>query len=270
MRAKALWLSAGAVLVLIGLSRLVPAEPPASPPADGDAALQPKWQVGQKWVVETANQLVQSGSDSGGKLADQGAPVQWEFTVQEPEQLGGKKCHRVSIRCLVEGGRQQPVAAFWADQDTLALKQIQTQLPVQGQFRTVTESYQFAEGQPSPVLGPLSAIPLDMPLFLPGKTKDLGEFTYEAVQGPAGQKAADDVGFSVGVKQRIKALKADDVKGLLDKDFAKGLKDEPVYEVRLETNMRSVRQLWQPGKPWPSYSSNGSTVCRLTKLIPPQ
>jgi hypothetical protein len=39
--------------------------------------------------------------------------------------------------------------------------------------------------------------------------------------------------------------------------------------VRLETAERKVRQVWQPGMPWPSFSDNGDTVSRLIKVIPP-
>jgi hypothetical protein len=243
-------------------------------PADGETTaaaagddvpadkLKPHWEVGDQWVVETTSQVQQSGTD--GKQKPKSKPIQWQFTVQKPEPNDPKGCYRVEVKCLTPG--RQPAAVLWADQKSLALKRVETQLPVQGQWRKVVESYQSAGDQPSPVLGPLTALPLDMPVFQSG-TKSLQKFTYEAIAGPEGTKAVGDLGFAFEVDQHVAPAGAEQVKGLLHEDFAKELTARPAVEVKLVTSERTVRQLWQPGEPWPSYSSNGRTEARLVKVV---
>ena len=80
----------------------------------------------------------------------------------------------------------QPAVRLWADQETFALRQVETRLPVQGNYRTVTESYATNDDQASPVFGPLTALPVDLPLFLRDQTKALSDFSYEATGVPPG------------------------------------------------------------------------------------
>ena len=39
--------------------------------------------------------------------------------------------------------------------------------------------FEFSSGQPSPVLGPLTALPVDLPLFVGGEAKGMQTFAYE-------------------------------------------------------------------------------------------
>lgn len=256
-----------AVLAGIMLGGSVPADVPA-PPGDQEvdtAPLKPRWKVGDRWVVETATLQVQASNAREAGL--RGTPVRWQFTVEAIEKLAGRDCYRLRIRSLLPG-RQQPVTTLWLDRRSLALRMFQTQLPLAGGFRTVTESYQFSGDQASPVMSPLTALPLDVPLFLGGRIKGSQSFRYEAISGPPGQKAVGDIGFGFEVRQSFSRPEAAHVKGLVNEAFAKSIQTRPAVEVRLDSFDRQVRQLWQPGSPWPVYTDNGTTVARLIKVIP--
>jgi hypothetical protein len=257
-------LTAAAVGLAGGLMLLADDGRQPEPGVGGDR-LKPQWQPGDRWVVEARARMNQFREDPDGR---EQASVPWEFTVKQTEKVGGHDCFRVEARCLLPGP-PQPASTLWADAHSLALRQVRTQLPVLGGFRTVTESYQFADGQPAPVLGPLTALPIDLPLFAAAGATGPQSFEYEALSGPAGVKAdVGDVGFAVAVEQSLVPANPAEVTGLLPGPFAKGLGDGPMVEVRLKTSDRLVRQLWQPSKPWPVYADNGSTVARLVQVIP--
>jgi hypothetical protein len=276
MRANTRWHLAAALLGLCGGALLLTGAAPGGadpPPKPGDGPgvgqLKPRWRPGQKWEVETIGQQIPFGDRP--KVQQKSKPLLWEFTVLEPQKLGDQNCIRVQVQAKT-GGRTQPLTTLWLDEKSLAIRQVQTQLPVQGTLRTVTESYQFASGQPAPVLTPLTAIPLDMPVFLEG-TKGV-KFTYEAVSGAEGKKDPNDVGFAFEVEQEVNEAGADAVKGLqakglLSEDFTKDLQAKPLVEVRLKAGRRKVQQLWQAGLPWPAYSNNGVTQARLVRVLPP-
>ncbi|NUQ63327.1 MAG: hypothetical protein HUU20_12680 [Pirellulales bacterium] len=255
-----------AVLIGLGMACLVwAADPPPAGQRSVDAGqLRPQWQMGDQWIVETVSLPVQVRSAGIAQAKSQ--PIRWQFAVQKYEKVVSDDCYRVEIRCLEEG--QQPTTVLWIDKKSQALKQMQTQIPVPGGFRTVSESYEFASGQPSPVLSPISALPVDLPLFQSGQSKGSQTFTYEANVGAAGTKAVGDLGFAYEIQQEIVEAQPDQVKGLVAEGFAKSLENKPVVEVKLKRFDRQVRQLWQPGQPWPVYSSNGTTTCRLIEVIP--
>ena len=75
--------------------------------------------------------------------------------------------------------------------------------------------------------------------------------------------------FAFEVRQSFAKPKAT-MKGLLADNFAKRLESQTALEVRLEGFDRDVRQLWQPGLPWPTYADNGVTVARLVQVSPAQ
>ena len=205
--------------------------------------LKPKWRGGDQWAIETSSLQRQASNTQQAQLRSQ--PIRWRFTVTAIEKIQKQPCYRVQIRCLAVG-RRQPATTLWVDQTTLALRQLQTQMPIPGGFRTVTESYQFAQGKASPVLSPLTALPVDLPLFATGdQTKSLGTFHYEAFAGPAGTKAIGEVRFATEVKQMFSLPKAENIKGLLSDTFSKELQQRPVVEVQLKSSNRKVRQLWQ-------------------------
>ena len=255
-------------LGLLGLSLVgpVPAEEPGqavdrqTPVED----VKPRWRVGDRWVVETRTLLLQATPEKQGIA--RGKPIRWRFHVERIEKIAGVECYRVEVRCLEEGPRQ-PATTLWADRRSLAPRQLQTQLPVAGGFATVAESYRFPGGQPAPVQSPFTALPLDMPVFL-GHVKGAQTYSYEAVVGYAGEKALGDVGFAFDVQQNVAQLEPAQVKGLIHDAFAKDLRSRPVTEVRLKSSQREVRQLWQSGRPWPSYSDNGTTEARLINVTP--
>jgi hypothetical protein len=234
---------------------------------------KPRWSPGDSWVVETTTRAVQMRGDPD---ATRPAPVRWRFTVKKAEKAAGHECHRVEVVCLDGQGnadRSQPSSVVWIDQKSMALRQMQTQLPVPGGFRTVTESYAFGDNQPAPVIGPLTALPLDLPLFTPGATRGLERFTYEAVSGAGGARAANDVAFAVDIEQHVAPARAEDVERLVPeefKEFSRDLKARPVVEVKLKTAEREVRQLWQASQPWPLYADNGQTTARLVKVTSAQ
>jgi hypothetical protein len=280
MRNRKKWLPIvlGAGTVLLGCAVLLVAKPDKDKVEAND--LKPKWSVGDQWVVETQNQQMQSRVDLTDTDKDKDKdktdrpdkdiklpPVQWQFTVAKEEELGKAKCLRVDVKCLVEG--KQPITTIWVDPKSMTIRQYETQLHVQGRYRTVKESYQLQDGQPTPILCPGNALPLDMPLFRKGEAKGEDTFYYEAVMGELGTKDPGDVGFLTEVKQTMKSLKPDDVKGLIADDFSKDLESKPVVEVELTTpDKRTVRQLWRQEMPWPVYVDNGATQARLIKYTP--
>ena len=227
--------------------------------------LMPRWELGDRWVVETVSQPLQVRGETSTQPVCR--PIQWQFAVQRFEKSLTDDCYRVEINCLAAGA-EQPSTVLWIDRKSRALRQIQTQLPVPGGFRTVTQSYEFAGGQPSPVLGPLTALPVDLPLFLGDQAKGMQTFTYETRMGPPGVKNVGELGFAHQIEQQVTPVASSEVKGLLSDSYAKSLTEQPTVEVRLKAYDRQVRQLWQPGLPWPVYSDSGSTVCRLVKVIP--
>jgi hypothetical protein len=268
----------GAVLVFLGLLGLgggllgvLRADPPLDVKGE---ELKPRWKADDSWVVETRTKPVQARNDLDDTKP---VPVTWRFTVKKAEKLAGHDCHRLEVVCLDAKGnvdKTQPASSLWIDQKSMALRQLQTQMPVPGGFRTLTESYAFGDNQPSPVVGPLTALPLDLPLFTPGAARGLEKFTYEAISGAGGKRAPNEVAFSVDIEQHMSAAKPDDVKNLVPdefKEFSRDVKARPVVEVKLKTAEREVRQLWQAGQPWPLYASNGQTTARLLKvtLAPP-
>ncbi len=191
--------------------------------------------------------------------------IQWQFSVQRYEKSLEADCFRIEVRPMLGG--QQPETVLWVDRQSLALRQIQTQIPTPADFGR-SQRATNSPGPSSAVLGPLSALPIDFPLLTGGEAKAMDAYTYTSYSGPRGTKAVGDLGFTYQVKQTIAAADDREAKSLVDESFAKGLGEEPLVEVRLEGGGREVRQLWQPGRPWPVYCDNGSTICRLVKVMP--
>lgn len=259
---------AGLGLMAIVLAVQAPAQRPPGGPGDdsGIEQLRPQWRVGDQWVVETATLQIQNAAV--GVKPQRGQPIQWQFTVVGQQQLQGRDCYQIEARPI--GQSQTPITQIWVDRRSLALCQLQTQAAVGGQWKTVTESYQFPNGQPAPVQGPLTALPIDLPLFLGGGMKGSQEFTYEVTAGPEGRKALGDVGFAMSIQQDTDTAPPQEVKSLLGDEFTKDLTTKPVVEVRLKSALGQVRQLWQAGSPWPVYADNGTTIARLVKTTAPQ
>jgi hypothetical protein len=139
----------------------------------------------------------------------------------------------------------------------------------------MTLNYDFDSGQPSPVIGPLTALPIDLPVLLAARSKGLEVFHYRSSSSPSQAKELDSLAFEHAVEQQIAALDGAEVRKLLDTYFAKSLGDDPltksigqtpVCEVRLKSAGREIRQLWQEGAPWPIYADNGHCVCRLVAV----
>lgn len=258
------WRASLAVMMILGLASLGRTAPEAERGMVDLRQVKPKWEVGDQWVVETRTLPIQARREPTGLT--RGRPVPWQFTVQQEEKLIDD-CYRVEIRCLLEGA-PQPVTVLWIDKKSGALRQVQTQFPSADGFRTVTESYDSAGAQPSPVLSMLTALPVDLPAFQGNEAKGLEKYGYESRIGPAGVKNPGELGFAFEVEQEVAQPGAEQVKGLLEEDFAKNLAERPVVEVRLKGVDRQVRQLWQAGLPWPVYADNGTTVARLVKVKP--
>jgi hypothetical protein len=266
MKRHAAWLAG--TLVLLGVASLhflLAEDPKDAKPED----FKPKWKVGQKWVVETLTEQIQVRRDP--KQNPKPKPVQWHFEVQGIEKIDGQECYKVDIKAQV-GDRTQPVTTIWSNTQTMMLAQMQTQLPVQGGVRKVTEYYQAA-GKGAPVMAPLSLLPLEMPVFHDDAgEKGLGpkKFTYQVAETPPGAKAPGDVNFGFEVEQEITPATAEDARGKVAEEFSKGLEKTPLVKVKLSSRGRRtvVNQLWQTQQPWPVWSSNGVTEARLLKVIP--
>jgi hypothetical protein len=234
------------------------------PSAQREADLQhvkPLWRLGDQWIVETTTLPIQVRDEL--TQTSRTRPIQWQFTVQRFEKAIDD-CFRIEIRCLLSGP-PQPVTTLWIDRQTQTLRQVQTQIPVAGEFRTVVENYETANGQPAPVLGMLTALPVDLPVFQGGQ-KGLQKYVYQSWSGPAGTKALGEIGFGQAVEQEVLQPQPEQVKSLLPEEFTKDLAERPVVEVRLKGDLRQVRQIWQAGRPWPVYIDNGTTICRLREV----
>lgn len=237
-------------------------------PALDVAPFRLAWQVGDRWTVEASSRQPQKS----GEAAEAVQPVAWQFTVTAVEPIGERPCFRVEATCL-EGDRPQPRVVFWVDREWGVLRRLQTDLPVAGGFRTMIETYEPVDGQPSPVLAPLPALPLDLPLLAGpvAEAKGSRKSLYEAIPGPEGRKAEGQLGFVGEVEQSLDSGPLEGVKSLLHDDYAKNLgaaTEEQVVEVRLSAPHGRVRQLWQAGRPWPVYADNGLTAARLVEFTP--
>lgn len=227
--------------------------------------LSPKWEPGDKWTIETSSLLLQT-RDEPSQIG-RSRTIRWQFAVQQYEKVISDDCYRIEVRCLLPGP-PQPVTVLWVDKASKTIRQIAMQVPVRGGFKTITQNYDFPNGQRSPVLGPLTALPLDLPLFRGGQAKGLEKFGYTVNSGEAGAtKALGDVGFSYDVEQDVQPVDASAVKGMVGESHTKALEQKPVAQVTLKQVDRQVKQLWQPGAPWPVYSDNGRTVARLISTV---
>lgn len=245
-----------------------PPNPPIGPPVEvAVEKLRPRWKVGDRWVIETESQQVQR-RETIDKKTPPSKPLTWRFTVQAEEQVAERPCFRVQVQC-VDPQVQAPITRLWVDRDSYALRQVQTQHTVAGEVRTMTESYAFPTGQPSPVVvAMLVLLPVDLPVFQQADTKGAKSFEFEAIQGPAGVKAFDELSFAYAIEQSVSGAQPDQVKGLFHEEFSKSFTREPLANVQLNTRHRQVRQLWQANLPWPAYSDNGVTRSRLVRVEP--
>jgi hypothetical protein len=239
--------------------RQAPAADTATLGPSADALEPPQWKVGDRWAVETVTQRIQGREPlTAGKLPR----VRWEFQVSRIEPIDGHDCYRIDIQCQA-GGRQQPKSTVWCDKQTQFLRRFQTQLAVDGQYRTIAESYDTAGGQTSPVLASFNVLPLAMPAFVAKGSKSAGTFTYKS-QPVVSSKDISVVRFAHAVSQEVvppgsKALEE------MPEGIAKELKDKQVTEVRLSDRRQKVMQLWQKGAPWPVYADNGRTKAWLVR-----
>lgn len=249
-----------------------PRDDDAEKPAADVRSIIPHWGLGDSWTVETVNRRIQVRNDVDKPPLVE--PIQWHFAVSRFEKSLESDCVRIEVTC--DGGQgRQPKTVLWIDRKSKALRRVTTQIPTLEGFREISVQYEFDSGQPAPVLGPLTALPIDMPIFQTAGVKGLESFEYTSFQGAAEAKGLDQIGFAEQVEQRIAQVPADEVRKLLRGSFeksledgpvAKSLNDEPVTDVRLVSQGNEIRQLWQPGRPWPIYSDNGITVCRLVSV----
>lgn len=248
---------------------LIPASALAQAPVVDD--LLPQWKLGDRWTVETASRPlhVRSAPPDGAPTA----PLCWQFAVRPSGEPSDPHWLCIEVACQSEA-RAIPKTVFWVHRDSCALRRITTYLPTPGGFQELTMSYDSPDGQASPILGPLSAVPIDTPVLYAG-TKGLQTFTYTSHVGSEESKQLGDVGFAHQVEQHLSEMPADEVrklfgahfaKSLTSDAFSKSLTEQPVTEVRLKSQGREIRQLWQPHRPWPIYSDNGYTVSRLVSV----
>jgi len=236
--------------------------------------LMPHWQVGQRWTIETVSRPLHIRAAPGATAAS--SPLRWQFHVVGEENLLAHDCFRVEVTCQLHG-REIPKTVLWLDADSRALRKITTHLPTPGGFQPMTIHYDSTSDQPAPIVGPLSALPIDTPVLYSG-AKGLQTFSYTSHSGPTEQKELGDVGFAHQIEQQVAELPQDTVrelfaahfaKSLVDDPFAKSLTTRPVTEVKLKSQGRQIRQLWQPQRPWPIYCDNGYTVSRLVSVAAP-
>ena len=237
-------------------------------------SMMPRWGLGDRWTVETVNRRLQVRHGDGDLPIVE--PIQWHFAVSSFEKSLEHDCFRVEVTCAA-GPQRQPRTILWVDRDSMALRRVTMEVPTVDGFQPISVYYEFDSGQPAPVLGPLTTLPIDLPAFLASGAKGLETFEYTTFHGEAEAKGLDEIGFAERVQQRVAQAPADEVRKLLRGSFEKSLENDlvaksldtkPITDVRLQSQGQEVRQLWQPGHPWPIYSDNGLTVCHLVSVTP--
>lgn len=226
----------------------------AAEPAEPADLARPEWQVGDSWVIETLTRRVQARTEEAEAASTR---LQWEFRVANVEKVAGSDCFRVDIQCLA-AGRVRPKSTIWCDKQTLFLRQFQTQVAFQGRYRTIQESYAVTKGPTAPVVAFVNALPLAMPAFMPPGAKAVDSFSHTSQPLPAGAKDPGTIRFLHETTQQVRPAGAKAIDAM-PRPYAKYLGDAPITEVTLEDQDQSVRQLWQPGSPWPVYVENEQT-----------
>ena len=228
----------------------------AAPP-DQLQQFQPQWNVGDQWIVQTQTAQPQVA----GKQSEP-EPLQWQFSVQKVEKVGDRKCYRIVAKPT---DTPHPQTDLWVDCDTKAIQRVQTQLPVQGGYRTVTENYK-GDGGAAPVVGTMTVLPIDLPQFAKQGIKGPGTYQYQTQFGADGIKSAGDVGFSTEIQQKFSRPSSDRIKSVLPDDGVKSGAGRQLVEVELATPTQKVRQIWEAGTPWPLFSENAVTKARLIEM----
>lgn len=266
MRWRAALGLAGLLLGVLGVDSVGNAAEPASPESRSATLeqLMPKWELGDRWIVETTSRPLQIRGDPSRATS---RAIQWQFAVARFEKAIADDCFRIEIRCQ-ETATGEPITVLWIDKRSRTLRQLQTQLPVPGGFQTVTQSFDFPSGQAGPVLGPFSALPVELPSFQAAQAKGAQLYSYTVHDAPQGAKALGDLGFACQVEQLVAPATAEQLRRLLPQEHAKAIQEQPMVAIELKAQDRTVLQLWQPAMPWPTVSDNGTTTCRLVKVLP--
>lgn len=216
-------------------------------------ASRPQWQIGDRWTIATATRPMQGRIELPMKTQR----TVWRFEATAKEKVDGHACVRVEVRCLSKSG-VRPRTTLWLDESSLLLRQIRTEVAVAGKMQPIVESY-AASASHAAVIAPFTALPIAMPVFLPPGSKQAKK-SYRYVSRPVASGAKDGglVRFTHECVQSIASPSAKSLKRV-PKQFAKSLEARPAIEVRLSDHARTVIQLWQSGKPWPTYVDNGVT-----------
>ena len=134
--------------------------------------VKPKWEVGDRWVVETSTLPIQARREP--IELSRGRPIPWQFTVQQDEKVVDD-CYRVEIRCLLAGS-PQPVTVLWIDKRSGALRQVQTHPTADGFARS--PELRAGRWPAPPILSLLTAF-VDLPAFQGNEAKGMEKYTYE-------------------------------------------------------------------------------------------
>ncbi len=219
--------------------------------------LHRRWEIGDQWIIQTDIRQAQYSADRGPIPSSQ-----WEYVVVGIENVDDVSCFRVDVR-HIRGPQPQLVATFWANCESLTLVRCETHLPSQGRIRTVVQRYQFDGGSTGPSLGPLTAVPIDLPQLSADPVANQVEKSFVR---STGSEKNGVIAFRSTVQQTVKQLAADEAKPFLAGGLAKDLKDQPLHDVTLQGDYRRVRQLWRDGLPWPVYSDDGRVTAVLVEV----
>jgi hypothetical protein len=252
----AMAIAAVCVVTCVGLAAIAQDQPDEGALATVD---KPQWKVGDTWMIETVSTKIQGRETEPARKSP---PIRWQFRVADLEKLAGRDCYRIEVECLARG-RIRPKSIMWVDEDSGFLRQYQTELAVGGTMRPIVESYDHAKGQPSPVVTPISAVPIVMPAFVKKGSK-VNSFSYTSAPMPAGAKAKDlglvTFAYEVSQTQGVAGAKALEA---IPKGLSKNLDKKPVTQINIASPTSTVTQLWQEGQPWPLFVDNGTTKAYL-------
>ena len=249
--------------------RVASAQEPTSPAP----TLQygPAWRVGQTWTVETVALPQASPEAFNADEETLGEPIRWRFTVDGENLLYGRKCFRATIVCQLESATK-PTIQIWVDQKTKELVGVKSTTDFGDRKLTICEAY-LGGPQETGALGPLTALPLDMPYFKPGFGAELKGL--EATDEIEGLRFVSDEDFELDAPQtkslsdatptfarkiRQKATRLQTTKAIGDREYNA---ESMLYEVSLDGGDVQVNQIWAPNQPWPLVSENGATRATL-------
>lgn len=237
----------------------VPADDGNSLPGGSLSRYKPHWHVGQTWRVETEVPVWQAGAKL--KRTDQVTILRWQFMVEKMEEVGDEPCYVLTAK--PEDAAPEGISLrLWVGAHQLVLRRGEITTPYAGNLVSAGEKFFGVDGVPYPGTLPFLLLPVAFPSWEEISLKSVNEFRYEAVTGTPQVKEAAQSRFVIPIRQHVDTPTQEFVKSVL-----KIPTDVPVHSdvvrVELQTPLGRWEQLWEAGRPWPVWATNGFIRARL-------